>query len=394
MAEIEVSPAAPEERAAERTFLIADVRGYTRFTSERGDVAAARLAQAFAGLARDAVEARSGRVIELRGDEALAVFASPAAAVRAATELLAVCAEEAASDPDLPLLVGIGIDVGEAVPVEEGFRGAALNTAARLCSKAERGQVLVTSGVVARAANVAGVRYAARGATELKGFEAPVELIEATVESRPWQAHPTPQSEAGVAALPNELETDLPLVGRQHELSWLRGTWRQVRRGHGRVVFVSGPPQSGKTRLAAELGDYALAQGARVVYVGAGGAGSALALAALDESVPPSQPTVLVLDELDALGEGVEERLDELFEEVETGPVLVIGIARDVDATPKLAALVERADSLGDGHRRLGALESAEIHEIACVYAGMNGTRCRWSRFPARAPACPERSTS
>src|SRR5262245_24201118 len=288
MTEIGVFPVVVGEGAGERTFLIADVRGYTRFTRERGDVAAARLAQAFAGLARDAVEARSGRVIELRGDEALAVFASPAAAVRAATEFLAVCAEEAATDPDLPLLVGIGIDVGEAVPVEGGFRGAALNTAARLCSRAEGGQVLVTSAVVARAAHVPGVRYVARGPAELKGFGAPVELIEAASESRPWPAHPTPQSEAGVAALPIELETDLPLVGRQHELSWLRGTWRQVRRGHGRVIFVSGPPQSGKTRLVAELGDYTLAQGARVVYVGAGGAGAALALAALDESVPPS----------------------------------------------------------------------------------------------------------
>ena len=34
------------------------------------------------------------------------------------------------------------------------------------------------------------------------------------------------------------------------------GTWRQVQRGHGRVVFVSGPGQIGKTRLAAEFAAY------------------------------------------------------------------------------------------------------------------------------------------
>ena len=33
-----------------RTFLIADVRGYTRFTRERGDAEAARLAKLFADL--------------------------------------------------------------------------------------------------------------------------------------------------------------------------------------------------------------------------------------------------------------------------------------------------------------------------------------------------------
>src|ERR671925_1442617 len=114
----------------ERTFLIGDVRGYTSFTRERGDAEAARLAKRFAELARDSVEARNGRVIELRGDEALAVFESPAQAVRAAVELQAACAEEAAADPTLPLLVGMGIDVGGAVQLEGGFRGASLNTAA------------------------------------------------------------------------------------------------------------------------------------------------------------------------------------------------------------------------------------------------------------------------
>jgi hypothetical protein len=73
------------------TFLIADVRGYTRFTRERGDAAAAILAKRFADLARDAVEARGGRVIELRGDETLAVFDSPQQAVLAALEFQATC---------------------------------------------------------------------------------------------------------------------------------------------------------------------------------------------------------------------------------------------------------------------------------------------------------------
>src|SRR5947209_15274791 len=70
-----------------RTFLIADVRGYTRFTVEHGDQAAARLAARFAELADVVVRARDGAVIELRGDEALAVFTSPRQALRAAVEL-------------------------------------------------------------------------------------------------------------------------------------------------------------------------------------------------------------------------------------------------------------------------------------------------------------------
>jgi class 3 adenylate cyclase len=62
--------------AGVRAFLIADVRGYTSFTQERGDVEAARLARRFAALVRECVGEAGGRVIELRGDEALCVFDS------------------------------------------------------------------------------------------------------------------------------------------------------------------------------------------------------------------------------------------------------------------------------------------------------------------------------
>jgi len=54
-----------------RTFLIADVRGYTLFTQERGDEAAAKLAAKFADITRDGIEAHGGTLLELRGDEAL-----------------------------------------------------------------------------------------------------------------------------------------------------------------------------------------------------------------------------------------------------------------------------------------------------------------------------------
>ena len=40
----------PDHRGSVRTFLIGDIRGYTTFTRERGDDAAARLASKFAEL--------------------------------------------------------------------------------------------------------------------------------------------------------------------------------------------------------------------------------------------------------------------------------------------------------------------------------------------------------
>ena len=100
------------------TFLIADVRGYSRYTEEYGDEAAARLANTFVKLVEEGVEAHGGTLIEVRGDEGLAVFTSARQAIRAAVDLQARFAEETDAESDLPLKVGIGIDSGEAVRLD------------------------------------------------------------------------------------------------------------------------------------------------------------------------------------------------------------------------------------------------------------------------------------
>jgi YVTN family beta-propeller protein len=165
-----------------RTFLIADVRGYTLFTQERGDEAAANLAARFAGLAREAVDEHGGSVIELRGDEALAVFDSARRAIRAATVLQQRFLEETEADPSLPLAVGIGLDAGEAVPVETGYRGGALNLAARLCGRAGPGEILASQAAVHLAQKVEGVRYANRGELRFKGLTDPVRVFKVVSE--------------------------------------------------------------------------------------------------------------------------------------------------------------------------------------------------------------------
>ena len=65
------------EQTAVRTFLIADIRGYTTFTQAEGDEAAGRLASRFAQVVREDIEAHGGSVLELRGDEAMCTFGSP-----------------------------------------------------------------------------------------------------------------------------------------------------------------------------------------------------------------------------------------------------------------------------------------------------------------------------
>lgn len=173
-------PRPPE--AAVRTFLIADVRGYTRFTQEHGDEEAGRLAASFAELARAAVLSCGGEVIELRGDEALCVFGSARQALRAAVELQTRFRRRTDDGQAFPLPIGVGLDAGEAVPIEGGYRGGALNTAARLCSLAGPGQILATDTVVSLARRLEGIRFVERRPLRLKGLEKPVRLIEVVPE--------------------------------------------------------------------------------------------------------------------------------------------------------------------------------------------------------------------
>ncbi|MBA3737953.1 MAG: hypothetical protein H0W97_05255 [Actinobacteria bacterium] len=165
-----------------RTFLIADVRGYTLFTQERGDEAAGKLAAKFARIAREAVQGRGGTLLELRGDEALCVFGSTRQAIRAAVDMQERLVEETLADPELPLTVGIGLDAGEAVEVEGGYRGGALNLAARLCGQARAGEVLASREVTHLARRVDGVRYEDRGSLALKGMDDPVAVVRVVPE--------------------------------------------------------------------------------------------------------------------------------------------------------------------------------------------------------------------
>ena len=158
-------------------FLIADVRGYTHFTQMEGDAAAARLATAFADIARDMAERWDGRLLELRGDEALLIFGSLRQALQAALAMQTRFEQTTLEQPDLPLQVGIGLDVGEAVAVESGYRGVALNRAARLCSMAGAGEILVSAGCVYIASKVEGVEFLQHSQAQLKGFDTPIEIM-------------------------------------------------------------------------------------------------------------------------------------------------------------------------------------------------------------------------
>jgi DNA-binding NarL/FixJ family response regulator/class 3 adenylate cyclase len=166
----------PKSETTLKTFLIADLRGYTRFTSGEGDEATAPLVASFATQTEKVIAAAEGSIVEFRGDQALAVFDSPRVAIRAAIELQNAYVSQ---PKDEPIAVGIGLDAGEAVQVGEGFRGGALNIAARLSGLAAAGEILATHAVIDLAGRVEDATYDERGAISLKNVPDPVRVVRA-----------------------------------------------------------------------------------------------------------------------------------------------------------------------------------------------------------------------
>lgn len=217
-------PTPSGQRSELLTFLFADIRGYTKFTQQQGDEAAAKLTAKFAAVVRDLVAEYDGTVFELRGDEAMCVFASPRQSLRAAVALQRRFVDETLADERLPMTVGIGVDAGEAVRSDDGYRGGALNLAARLCSKAQAGEVLATNEVTHLARRIDGIRFVVQDSVELKGISDPVR----PVKVMPEDEDPSQQLAALVPAGP----------GAPPALPWLPGPLGRLSRRAVAAVAV------------------------------------------------------------------------------------------------------------------------------------------------------------
>lgn len=236
-----------------RTFLFADLRGYTQFTQEYGDEAAAHLVARFAGISREVAVQHGGEMLESRGDEVVIVFLSVRNALRAALALEARLEDEIATNVSFPLQARMGCDAGEVVPVEGGFRGGALNLAARLLSLAGPGEVFVSESVVHLAGTLPGITYVDRGQARLKGLGS-VHVLQAVPADRvPERVTPFEVRDnrpANLTAQPTSF------VGRSDELSDIKA---MLQREEVHLLTLFGPAGIGKTRLAlevaAEVGD-------------------------------------------------------------------------------------------------------------------------------------------
>lgn len=169
------------------TMLFADIRGSTTLAEEMSPGDFNALLNRFYATAAEVVFAHGGTVDKFVGDELVALFFPllsgndhPAQAVAAATALLRATGHAEPAGPWAPLGGGVHTGavwlgaVGEGTHVELTAVGDAVNTAARLASRAAAGEVLVSVD----AARDAGLDPTLpRQSLELKGKAAATEVV-------------------------------------------------------------------------------------------------------------------------------------------------------------------------------------------------------------------------
>jgi adenylate cyclase len=146
-----------------------DITGYTRLTQERGDAAAARLAEQLGRLVQRASVKHGGRPVKWLGDGVMIHFPNPGPGVLAALEMMAGVAEAG-----LPP-AHIGLHVGPVIFQEGDYYGQTVNMASRIAEYARPGEVLVSQEVV-DAAGGAHVQFREIGPVELKGVSGAMRL--------------------------------------------------------------------------------------------------------------------------------------------------------------------------------------------------------------------------
>ena len=154
-------------------FLATDIEGSTRLWDRSPRAMAAALA-AQDRIWREAIETAGGRVFKHTGDGVLAALPDALAAATAAEAALREMAGGEWGEVG-ELQVRVGIDLGEAEARGGDFYGPPVNRAARLCSMAHGGQVLISSATQTElaASASAGLQVRQLGQYHLRGVATP-----------------------------------------------------------------------------------------------------------------------------------------------------------------------------------------------------------------------------
>jgi len=226
------------------TFLFTDIEGSTRLLSALGDQYLPLL-ERHATILRAAIAAGGGSEVNTEGDAFFAAFPSALGAVATAVS----AQRELAADTwpgESTVRVRMGLHTGEARLGGDDYVGIDVHRAARIAAAGHGGQVLLsgTTHALVSDALPAGVRLDDLGDHRLKDLDQPLRLWQLEIDGLPTDFPALRTADATRGNLPTQLTR---FVGREQELARLR----QLAGDH-RLVTLTGPGGTGKTRLAVE----------------------------------------------------------------------------------------------------------------------------------------------
>jgi predicted ATPase/class 3 adenylate cyclase/DNA-binding CsgD family transcriptional regulator len=231
------------------TFLFSDIEGSTRLVKALRDRYPQVLGE-HRRLVRAAIAAHGGHEVDMQGDGFFVAFDGATQAVLCALEV-----QRALTAHEWPagaaVRVRIGVHTGQAVLSRDGYTGVAVHRAARICAAARGGQVLVSQAtqdvVEDQEEEELGFTLVDAGEHRLKDLDRPVRLFQLAAPG--LDLVPAARGEAartaaagGVHGFPALLTS---FIGRAGPLAEVTGLLER-----GRLVTISGPGGSGKTRVA------------------------------------------------------------------------------------------------------------------------------------------------
>jgi predicted ATPase/class 3 adenylate cyclase len=283
------------------TFVFTDIEGSTRLLDELGAAGYREALARHRGLVREACGRHRGYEVDYEGDAFFLAFHSPEDAVSAVSDAMAALAEG-------PIRVRVGIHTGEPVLDPPKYVGMDVHLAARVAASAHGGQV-VLSGATRQLLDD---RFPLTdlGEHRLKDIAQAVAIYQLGAGAFP------PLKTISNTNLPRPASS---FVGRERELEEVRS---RIEAG-ARLLTLTGPGGSGKTRLAIEAAAALVPEyRAGVFWVG---------LATLRDPTLVTEQIAQTLGARDGLAEHIGQR--ELL-------LLLDNLEQVIAAAPELGALL------------------------------------------------------
>lgn len=229
------------------TFLFTDIEGSTKLWEQYPEAMRPALARHDAIL-RAAVETHHGYTVKMLGDGIHAAFACASDALAAALAAQRALSAELWGEMG-PLRVRIALHLGAVEGRDGDYFGPPVNRAARLLSTGHGGQVLLSLATQesVRDGLPPGVGLRDLGTHRLKDLAQPEHIFQLVAPDLPADFPPLTTLDARLNNLPVQ---PTPLIGREKQVAAVQ---KMLRRDDVRLVTLTGPGGTGKTRLGLQV---------------------------------------------------------------------------------------------------------------------------------------------